>query len=210
MVFSSRSSWLNRIGTLVIAVCAVIVISARFGLGLASPAAAVTLYNWALLLGGFALILGIANALWYHLLRVQRGEREWVFSLLLLIVFALVFGAGVSSPEGSIAPLVEWIFDSVIAPGQATLYALTGFFLLSAAYRFLRFSRPGGLWILAGALLMLLVQTPFFYQQLPAALVDLLDWLLNWPVMAAMRGVLLGSALGILFIGIRLILNGAK
>jgi hypothetical protein len=210
MVFSSRSSWLNRIGTLVIAVCAILVISARFGLGLASPAAAVTLFNWALLLGGFALILGIINALWYHLLRVQRGEREWVFSLLLLIVFALVFGAGVSSPEGSIAPLVEWIFDAVIAPGQATLYALTGFFLLSAAYRYLRFSRPGGMWILAGALLMLLVQTPFFYQQLPVALVDLLDWILNWPVMAAMRGVLLGGTLGVLFIGLRLIANGAK
>ena len=57
---------------------------------------------------------------------------------------------------------------------------------------------------------MLLVQTPFFYQQLPAALVELLDWLLNWPVMAAMRGVLLGGALGVLFISLRLIVNGAK
>lgn len=209
-MFSSRSNWLNRIGLLVVAACATLVISARFELGLAPPAAAATLYGWALLLGGFALLLGITNAIWYHLVRVQRGQREWVFSLLLLIVFALVFGAGVSSPGGSVAPLAEWVFDAVIAPGQATLYALTGFFLLSAAYRYLRFNRPGGLWILAGALLMLLVQTPFFYQQLPAALVELLDWLLNWPVMAAMRGVLLGGALGVLFISLRLIVNSAK
>lgn len=209
-MFSSRSNWQNRIGLLVAAACALLVISVRFGLAFAPPAAAATLYGWALLLGGFALLLGIANAIWHHFVRVQRGQREWGFSLLLLIVFALVFGAGVSSPGGSAAPLAEWVFDAVIAPGQATLYALTGFFLLGAAYRFLRFNRPGGLWILAGALLMLLVQTPFFYRLVPAALVGLLDWLLNWPVMAAMRGVLLGGALGVLFISLRLIMNGAK
>lgn len=97
-----------------------------------------------------------------------------------------------------------------MAPGQATLYALTGIFLLSAAYHFLRIDRPGGLWILAGALLMLSVQTPFLYRLLPDALVDLVDWLLSWPVMAAMRGVLLGGALAVLFISLRLFVNGAK
>jgi len=179
-------------------------------LPLAPPEAATTLYGWALLLGGFAIILGIANAVRFHLVRVQRGQREWLLSLLLLIVFALVVGAGISSPEGTTGLISEWVFDAVLAPGQATLFALTGIFLLSAAYHFLRIGRPGGVWITAGALLMLLVQTPFLYEIAPEPVVDLVDWLLTWPVMAAMRGVLLGGALAVLFISLRLIVNNAK
>lgn len=209
-MFSSRPDWSNRIGLLVALASAWFVISTRFGLAVTPAAMATTLYGWALLLGAFALLLGIGHALWFHLLRVQRGQREWLLSLLLLIVFALVFGAGVTAPEGSAAPLAEWIFDAILAPGQATLYALTGFFLLSAAYHYLRIDRPGGLWILAGALLMLMAQTPFAYQLAPGLLIDLVDWLLTWPVMAAMRGVLLGGALAVLLIGLRLIIRSAK
>ena len=184
--------------------------SARLGLPLAPAAAATTLYGWALLLGGFAIILGVANAVRFHLVRVQRGQKEWLLSLLLLIVFALVLGAGISSPEGTTGLLSEWVFDAVLAPGQATLFALTGIFLISAAYYFLRVDRPGGLWILAGALVTLLVQTPFLYQIVPESVVEAVDWLLSWPVMAAMRGVLLGGALAVLFISLRLIVNSAK
>lgn len=209
-MFSSRSGWSNRIGIVVALACASLIVFDRFDLAILPSASATTLYVWALLLGAFALLLGIANALWFHMVRVQRGQREWLLSLLLLIVFALVFGAGISSPEGTASPLAEWFFDAVLAPGQATLYALTGIFLISAAYHYLRIDRPGGLWILTGALLMLLVQTPFFFQFLPRVLVDLVDWLLSWPVMAAMRGVLLGGALGVLFISLRLIVKSAK
>jgi len=209
-VFSSRSGWLNRIVLLIVLVNAGTIVSSRLGLPLAPPEAATTLYGWALLLGGFAIILGIANAVRFHLVRVQRGQREWLLSLLLLIVFALVVGAGISSPEGTTGLISEWVFDAVLAPGQATLFALTGIFLLSAAYHFLRIGRPGGVWITAGALLMLLVQTPFLYEIAPEPVVDLVDWLLTWPVMAAMRGVLLGGALAVLFISLRLIVNNAK
>lgn len=209
-MFSSHSGWSNRVGLLVALACALVVISARFELAVTPAALATTLYGWALLLGAFALLLGVLNALWYHLLRVQRGQKEWLLSLLLLVAFALVFGAGITSPQGSAAPVAEWVFDAILAPGQATLYALTGFFLLSAAFHYLRFTRPGGLWIIAGALLMLLVQTPASQQIVPEALLDLFDWLLNWPVMAAMRGVLLGGVLGLLLISIRLIMRSAK
>ncbi len=209
-MFSSRSGWLNRIVLLIVLLTAGGIVSARLGLSLAPTEATTTLYGWALLLGGFAIILGIANAVRFHLVRVQRGQREWLFSLLLLVVFALVVGAGITSPEGTTGLLSEWVFDAVLAPGQATLFALTGVFLISAAYHFLRVDRPGGIWILAGALLMFLVQTPFLYQIVPQSLVDLVDWLLSWPVMAAMRGVLLGGALAVLFISLRLIVNSAK
>lgn len=209
-MFSSGPSWQNRIGAIVALAAAAFVLFARFDLGAVPSLVAGALYEWALLLAGFALLLGTVNALWHHLLRVHRGQREWLFSLLLLIVFALVFGSGTISPQGTAGPLSEWVFDAVLAPGQATLYALTGIFLVSAAYHYLRFDRPGGLWMAAGALLALLVQTPYTYQLLPDGLVAVFDWLLVWPVTAALRGLLLGGALAVLFIGIRLIVRSAR
>lgn len=209
-MFSSHSSWTNRIGLLLALAVAGAVLADRFGLGIAPAAVAPTLYNWALLLGAFALILGVANALWFHLAQVQRGQAEWPLSLLLLLTFAIVFVAGVSSAAGAASPLLEWVFDALLAPGQATLFALTGFFLLGAAYRYLRLDRPGGVWILSGTLLLLLVQTPFPRRLMPEVLVSLVDWLLIWPVMAALRGVLLGGALAVLFISLRLILRSAR
>lgn len=209
-MFSFRSGWQSRIGLLVIVSSALFIVSSRFGLSALSAGAATALYGWALLMGAFALLLGIANALWYHLLRVQRGQKEWLLSLLLLVVFMLVFGAGATSPAGASGLLAEWVFDAVLAPGQATLYALSGVFLVSAAYFYLRVNRPGGLWILGGALLTLLAQTPFTYQLAPQALIELADWLLTWPVMAAMRGVLLGGALAVLFVGLRLVMRSAE
>jgi hypothetical protein len=135
---------------------------------------------------------------------------EWPLSLLLLIGFFGVLLTGLVSTGGTISPVVEWIFDAIIAPGQASLFALTGFFIMVAAYRYLRLDRPDALWILAGALLAFLVQTPLTQQALPSILVDLADWLLVWPVMAALRGALLGGALAVLLVGLRLLVRSEK
>ncbi len=203
-MLAQRLPWINRIAILLVALVAGLVLADRFGLSPLTRPLTNLFYTWALLLSAFTLLLGVATALWAHLERIQRGENEWPLSLLLLAAFALTLVAGLSLPGGATGPLMEWAFDAIIAPGQATLFALTGFFIVAAAYRFLRLNRPGGLWILAGALLTLLVQTPLTQQALPDLLVGFADWLLVGPVMAAMRGALLGGALAAIFAGIRL------
>ncbi|HRJ41662.1 MAG: hypothetical protein KJZ86_25680 [Caldilineaceae bacterium] len=203
-MLAQRLPWINRIALLLVALVAGLVLADRFGLSPLTRPLTNLFYTWALLLSAFTLLLGVATALWAHLERIQRGENEWPLSLLLLAAFALTLVAGLSLPGGATGPLMEWAFDAIIAPGQATLFALTGFFIVAAAYRFLRLNRPGGLWILAGALLTLLVQTPLTQQALPDLLVGFADWLLVGPVMAAMRGALLGGALAAIFAGIRL------
>lgn len=209
-MFATHAPWLNRLGLTIILVVAAIIVASRFDLLPALQPVAVLLYAWVLILAAFALLLGIASVAWVHLVRIQHGEREWGFSLLLLIGLLGVFLVGILSPTGTNSPLIEWVFDALIAPGQASLFALTGFFVAAAAYRYLRLDRPDALWILVGALTALLVQTPLAQQFLSPIFNSLADWLLLWPLMAALRGVLLGGALAVLIVGLRLLARGGN
>ena len=165
--------------------------------------AATMLLEWGLILAAFALLLGIANVTWVHLRQVIVGSRGWMQSLLLVAALIATLILGLSGAEGVRSPLVEWIFDSVIAPGQATLLALPAFFMLAAAYRYLRISRPGGLWILAGVLLVVAGQMPLAHDLLPASVAAVTAWVLDGPAMAALRGALLGSAFAIILVAVR-------
>ncbi|MCB0113893.1 MAG: hypothetical protein KDD84_07375, partial [Caldilineaceae bacterium] len=200
----------NRLSTVVILVTAGVIVGSRFGLLPGLTPISDILYMWVLVLGAFALVLGVVSVGWVHVGRVQRGEKEWAFSLVLLIGLLGVVVTGLLSPGGTTSPLMEWIFDALIAPGQASLFALTGLFVLAAAYRYLRLDRPEAVWILAGALLALLVQTPMTRVYAPPIVVALADWLLVWPIMAALRGVLLGGALAALFVALRLLVQGGR
>lgn len=202
-MFAQRAPWTNRIAIAVVALTAGLVLADRFSLTPTTRPVALVLYNWALLLGAFALILGVGSVLATHLARIVQGSREWSLSLLLVVVFALVLVAGLSTPGGVTNLFMEWTFDAIIAPGQATLFALTGFFVVAAAYRYLRLNRTGGLWMAAGALVTLLAQTPLSQNALPEVVTQFADWLLLGPVMAAMRGVLLGGAVATIFVGLR-------
>ncbi len=165
--------------------------------------AATYLYTWGLLLSAFALVLGLLNVAWVHLRQVLNGGAGWPHSLALLVSLLLVLVTGLLSPEGVHSPLVEWVFDAIIAPGQATLYALLALFMAAAAYRFLRVDRPGGAWMLTGALLVLVVQMPLSHAALPEQVSVWAGWLLDVPVMATVRGALLGGALALIVAAFR-------
>lgn len=167
------------------------------------------LYQWLLLLGGVALLLGLVNVGWLHMGRVLRGQRDWVLSLLLVAVMLAVFVAGVVNPAGPASPLLTWVFDNVLAPGQLALFALLALVMAAAAYRFVHVGQPGGVWLLAGLLLVLVVQMPMSSAWLPAWLVGATFWFVDTPVMAALRGALLGSGIALLIVGLRLLLGRA-
>lgn len=199
----SRVSWLNRCAALLAALIMFTILADRFQVAPAARPVANLLYTWTLLLAAFVLLLGVANVIWVHVQRILQGSREWSLSLVLLAGFAVTLLAGAMGTGGITAPLVEWIFDAVIAPVQASLFALTGVFVLAAAFRYLRLDREGGFWIMAGALLTLAVQTPLSAQTLPDLVTRLADWLLVWPVMAALRGAVLGGALAAVLLAFR-------
>jgi hypothetical protein len=165
------------------------------------------LYSWMLVLSACGLLLGVVNVIRVHWERIRDGGPDWALSLVLLAVLLAVAGAGLMDLAGVFSPFVEWAFASVIVPLQSAFFALTAFFLVAAAYRYLRVGNPGGGWMVAGALLVLSVQAPVGRLVLPSAVANATDWLLVYPVMAALRGVLLGSSLALIVVGLRFLLQ---
>lgn len=197
-----------RVGGLTtIAVVGAFVLVAVDRTGLIPPLRTVTntLYYWVLLLGAAVLLLGVFNVLWIHLKRIQRGDRGWTHSLALVAAALTVIVAGLINSAGVAAPLPQWAFTYVLFPGQATLFAMLAFFMTAAAFRFLRIGRQGGGWMLTGALLVLLTQMPGAAALWPDSLRNVTIWLVDQPVMAAMRGAVLGTSLALMIAGVRLL-----
>lgn len=222
----------NLIALLILASCFVLIGLDRAITQTAQPSflrpITLTLYEWAILLSAFGLLAGGLNIVWTHFRRIQLGGTDWILSLILLIVMTIVLTAGLLDRLGTVGSMVEWIFDSVIDPLQATLFALLGLFLATAAYRYLRIGRPGGGWMIAGALAMILIQMPIGQSVLTffstadllvptgeisanssssGLLEQSLHWLIEWPVMGAMRGAILGSSIALLVVAIRFLLR---
>ncbi len=163
------------------------------------------LFQWLMLLGGVAMLLGIINVVWLHGKRIQSGQRDWLLSLILIGVMLGVFVSGVIGSWVSQSPLLDLAFLSVVAPAQAALFALLVFFMAAAAFRYLRVSRTGGGWMLIGAILVLLVELPLSYEWLPPGMVQATFWIVDTPVMAALRGALIGSGIAMLVVVIRML-----
>lgn len=176
------------------------------------------LVSWAGLVVAFALLLGVVNLLRVHLLRVQNRDSNRLYSvvLILALTLTLIFGRNGPGSAGGQA-----IFDYILRPLEATLFALMAFFILSAAYRAFRVQNFESFLFVAFAIIVLLGQVPVGYQ-LGQAFADIegltflqflsdlplvKDWVLQVPAMAGMRGILLGVALGTIATGLRIVMG---
>jgi hypothetical protein len=154
------------------------------------------------ILAAFALLLGILNILAAHARRVVSGDHGRGLSLLLILTLCLTLTLGVLWP-GSRG--VRWVFDHVYFPLQSTMAALLAFFIVNAAVRVFRLRHVEALILLVTSLFLLLAQLPFSNGISPY-LPLIRDWIMAVPVTAAMRGMILGIALGIISTSLRILL----
>jgi hypothetical protein len=162
-----------------------------------------TLVRWTVIMGAFALLLGLFNILTVHGQRIWRRQRGWPYSIVLLVTVVVVLVAGVYGPQ---SPSMAWVFTHVQLPLQATFFSLLAFFIASAAYRVFRARTLESTLLLITGLIVLLGQAPLsqlLWDRLPL----IKDWILAIPSTAGARGILLGAALGIVTTGLRVILG---
>jgi hypothetical protein len=170
------------------------------------------LINWAVILGGLAVLVGLLNLIVVHFRRMQTGAQGSVYSLLTVVAAVAMFliGAGESLRDGGPSmytqgSLTNLLFSNVVVASQAALASLVMFFLVAAAIQMMR-SRPNrwSVLFLAAALITLVGWLPLgFLGPLNSAR----DWLLNVAVSAGARGILIGVALGTLMVGIRVLIG---
>lgn len=172
----------------------------------------VTLVDWAVVLGGLAVLVGVLNLLLVNARRIQAGEQGWPYNLVTMLAVVLTlaiamlegFGKEVT-PLSDPASTTNALFRGVVAAGQATLASLAMIFLVVAAVRLLR-TRPSG-WSVVFLVALLIVLIGWLPLTSMGALNRLREWLLGVPAAAGARGILLGVALGTLVIGLRVLIG---
>jgi hypothetical protein len=108
--------------------------------------------------------------------------------------------------DTSDGPGFKWLFDNVLVPLDATMFALLAFFMASAAYRTFRARTPEATVLLIVAVIVMLGRVPIgemLYKQMPAVS----EWFMMVPTIAAKRGILFGVALGSIATSLRIILG---
>ena len=77
---------------------------------------AITVYEWGVLLGAFALLLGVINVTWVHVRRIVAGDPGWLQSLLLIVAMVVVLATGLFSTAGVRSPLGRATFLTPSSP----------------------------------------------------------------------------------------------
>jgi hypothetical protein len=156
--------------------------------------------RWAIIVAGFAMVLGFFNVLIVHLNKILRFKQGWFYSIFLILTMMIVLTLGLfEGPQGS---LTSRIFQYVLFPLQATIFSLLAFFVASAAYRAFRLQSWESALLVITGVIVLLGQVPLW-----ETLTNLKEWILGVPSMAGARGILLGVALGTVATGLRVLLG---
>ncbi|HUS17627.1 MAG TPA: hypothetical protein VM536_21740 [Chloroflexia bacterium] len=163
--------------------------------------------SWTTTIIIFALLLGFFNLLRVHVGRIVARGAGWPYSAALVLSALLVLGLGFLG-SGSVGdPLVQWVFTWVYQPIGSSLFALLAFLLAGAAFRTLR-AGPSAAWVLlAVALLVIVGNAPWSRDPPLSLLAGAKDWIVNYPALAGLRGIMLGAALGAIATSLRVLLG---
>ncbi|MCD4652173.1 MAG: hypothetical protein K8S56_10385 [Candidatus Cloacimonetes bacterium] len=161
--------------------------------------------EWVKAVSPFAALLGIYSLINVHVRKIKRKAHNWQYSIatLLGIIVTAVAGFGWGSESGSPS---SWIYENIMMPLCATIFALLAFYIASAAYKAFRARSIEATVLLAAAIIVMLGRVA-----LGAAIThwipDATKWILTVPNLAAKRGIALGVGLGMTATSLKIILG---
>jgi hypothetical protein len=175
------------------------------------------LLQWATIIGGFTLVLGVVSIVRVNWQSVRKLEKGWFYKLLVLLsVFAMAIPSILPSSWSplfgtQIGSIYDWLFLNLDAPMMATMFAMLAFYIASAAYRAFRARNIQATLLLITASIIMLVRVPMGEAIFAAISTDLPE-LINRYIMggvnvAVQRGILIGAALGAASMSLRIILG---
>jgi hypothetical protein len=171
--------------------------------------------GWAAFLAGVALFLGVVNLLAVHTYRFLRNRPFGsgnLYSGVLAISWLIVFGLGIADLFGWTSGAMNQAFQWVQVPLEAALASLLAFFLILSGIRMLQGRRTvwTTLFFITAVLVLLanaLITSPFLpgtINQLTLQFRNLIQGLI---VTAGIRGILIGVALGIITLTVRILIG---
>jgi len=159
----------------------------------------VALRSFVTIVSAAALILGIIILTIAHLRKIMRQEREWYYSIIYIVALVATAGLGLMSIRDT---NFLWIYNNMTAPIGVALYSLTAFYITSAAYRVFRARNWSSVVLLFCGFILLMMLIPIGAVIFPPV-VPIGEWLRSYPSSAGFRGMIVGTSLGIMGLGVR-------
>lgn len=167
------------------------------------------LLQWAVILSGVAVIIGVWNLFLVHMqkIRIRRpgsvNSIILIFFMFLTMIFSLVPG---------MEPLQKVMLDGIMIPAEISLVAVLAVTLLYASVRLLRVRADwASILFLATTLVILLGMGPLpYYGQLPFFSDTLRSLVSDALATGGARGILIGVALGTLTTGLRILFGADR
>ncbi len=180
--------------------------------------------DWIAIIGAFAFILGLGSIIRHHIDKIRRKKEHWPYSwvTLIAIVMTAIIGLGggmegkgplpvsfpivTSAGARVISYSIQTIYENIMAPLGATMFALLAFFMASAAYRAFRARTMEATLLLVAAFIVMVGVVPlghFISPRLPY----LAQWIMDVPNTASKRGILFGVGLGVAATSLKIMLG---
>jgi hypothetical protein len=115
-------------------------------------------------------------------------------------------------PEDKVRNPANWVFKYMYSPLQATMFSLLAFFIASAAFRAFRMRTFEAGLLLGAGLLVMFGRVPLGQFDLGIAsdefsFLTVMNWIMAVPTTAAQRGIMMGAAMGVIVMGLKVILG---
>ncbi len=160
------------------------------------------LTNWAMILGGMTVLVGIYNLLAVHVEKIRTRQKDAIYGGLLVLSLIITFGLGlVLGPDHT---FMRAMVDAIIVPVEASLMAILAVTLIYASMRLLR-RRVDAMSVvfLIVAVIFLVAMMPTPFGPIPGD--QLILQFTGMFSSGGARGLLIGVALGTLLTGLRII-----
>lgn len=159
------------------------------------------LMDWVLVVVTFAIGTGLASLALFHGGRIKQKSKGYPMSIVIFAALVFMFIACVVSAEAR----GYWYGDVYTALATAML-SFTAFYNYTAIYRAFKIRNSDAAVFAVAAILLIMLYAPIYELAWPAS-AQIASWLLDVPSMGAHRGVIIGVAVGILALAVRILLG---
>ena len=165
----------------------------------------VQLTNWAIILAGVAVLIGIYNLVAVQMEKIRTRQKGAVYSAVL--VLALVLTAGIGIVFGPDFGFMRVAVNAVVVPVEASLMAILSVTLIYASVRLLRrrLDVMSVVFLLVAVLFLFAVSMPMLLGGVGEQLSQLILQTTGMLSRGGARGLLIGISLGTLLTGLRVI-----